>query len=61
MLTQNSGLTNAQLREKLNDPETNYLIIQNREGMVFVNKADSSVIIVPNDGPPKILTQGLCN
>lgn len=61
MLTHNSKLSKAQLREKLNDPDTAYLIIQNQQGMVFVNKNDSSVIVVPNDGPPEIITQGLCN
>ena len=61
MLTQNSPLTQDQLREKLKDPGTDYLIIQTSEGMVLVSKKDSTVYILPHDGPPKVLSPGLCN
>lgn len=61
MLTQNSKPTRAQLQKELNDPATDFLIIQSQEGMVMVNKKDSTVFILPNDGPPKILSPGLCN
>ncbi len=61
MLTQNSNLTQEQLREKLRDPGTDYLIIHTQEGIILVNKKDSTVFIVPENGPPKVLTPGLCN
>jgi hypothetical protein len=61
MLTQNSPLTQEQIREQLKDPGTDYLIIQTQEGMVLVSKKDSTVYILPHDGPPKVLSPGLCN
>ncbi|MFO8001512.1 MAG: hypothetical protein R6U46_09720 [Marinilabilia sp.] len=61
MLTQNSKPTRAQLQKELNDPSTDFLIIHSQDGMVMVNKKDSTVFILPNEGPPKVLSPGLYN
>ena len=49
LTTKQSDLSQADMKEKLQDPHTDYLIIDSPQGFIFVHKKNATVFILPKE------------